>query len=182
MVAVKVLKNCLAKAGINFSFLRIPLPSLRNTNHGSCNAKLKTKIKVSNFTFQSSDPAASGCRKQRNVNMSTSTHTAFALSVSFISICLVVMVYILILLLRRLSGSKIVESIKLLSIICHVVAIIVLVLDLSHIALSYTTGVEALSGEWIYQYPVMSLADAFYFVEALSLYTLMYVTYADCVW
>ena len=107
--------------------------------------------------------------------MSTRLHTAFVLSVSFISMCLVVMMYILILLLRRLYGSKIVESIKILSITCHVVAIIVLALDLSHLVLSFTESKQMLSGEWIYKYPVMSLADAFYFMESLSLYTLMYV-------
>ena len=107
--------------------------------------------------------------------MSTRNHGAFVFSVSFISACLIIMLCILILLLRRLHGAKINESIKLLSIICHVVAIIVLVLDLSHIALSYSEGEQMLSGEWIYRYPVMSLADAFYFMESLSLYTLMYV-------
>lgn len=85
------------------------------------------------------------------------------------------MLLVLISLLKKLYGSKINESIQILSITCHVVSIIVLILDLSHIILSYTEGISSLSGEWIYKYPVMSLADAFYFVESLSLYTLMYV-------
>lgn len=111
--------------------------------------------------------------------MSIHVQNAFIFSVSFISACLVIMLLILISLLRRLYGSKINESVKILSIICHVVAIIVLTLDLLHITLSYTEDIGILSGELIYKYPVMSLADAFYFLESLSLYTLMYVKYAD---
>ena len=107
-----------------------------------------------------------------------SIHFAFVISVSSISTFIIIMLCVLIRLLQRLycsdvRGEKILPLIKFLSIVCHSIAIVVASLDLMHITLSYTEGIQILDGYWIYKYPLMSLADALYFTESLCLYTLM---------
>ena len=107
-----------------------------------------------------------------------STYSVFVISVSSISAFIIIMLCVLIRLLQRLycsdvRGEKILPLIKFLSIVCHSIAIVVASLDLVHITLSYTEGIQILDGYWIYKYPVMTLADAFYFTESLCLYTLM---------
>ena len=123
-----------------------------------------------------------------------STETGWKISIIFITSCISIMLTILIKLLlglycRSIAAQRgdILQFIKILSLFCHTVAIIVSSLDLSHIILSKIENIDMTSSDFIdKKQPIMSIADAFYFIESISVYILivgrLYFTFTDTIY
>ena len=104
---------------------------------------------------------------------------AFIISVSFTTLCILLMICVLLQLLRTLycssSGKSvpILPFIKVMSICCFTFAIFVSSFDLSHIAISKILNIPVISPQFVFEIPVMTLADIAYFILSMTVYLLI---------